>query len=606
MAKIRTEIIIGLLLIGIVLAAYLQVVQFKCVFIDDFQCLNAVASFYTSAPFPKEAIEVDENYIRTSGSNSADGANLATPLDLLHNMPALFWPLVPMPLLSALLEAKIFGVTPAVLKITHSTNLWLHIACTLALFLVLRFATNARWQSAFAASLFAVHPMSVEPVSILCQRTYLFGTLFYILSIGLYCKYVGRLSVKKYIILFFLWILSFTSHPSMIHLPLVLFLFDYWPLGRIRYSQQRLKVDKGVWMSKLPLLAVTACISVTAIVVMVNRLQCPRDVIASLSFYACLKRIAAIPIIYMHYLQKIVWPEQSLRSSTLQDSPLLLESGIDLLVLAALTVFVLWQGRRYRYLITGWFWFLITLFPAVLTHALLPAVMPNRQAFLSVVGIYIIFSWAGGDLLSRLKYKHLIAAMSAGMIIIVLLAVSRYQATCWKDLDHYFKMTVEKRAPHNPTAYRNYGVFLRYKNRLPEAVAQLRKALAFKPDYADAHYQLGDTLALMGKTAEALDHYRQALQIDPDLIQVLNNTGNLLADRGRTEDAIGYYRHALEIDPTAFQIHNNLATALLQNGQEEAAIIHFKKALAIRPDYEKARDNLAAILSRRGETGGGA
>ena len=41
-------------------------------------------------------------------------------------------------------------------------------------------------------------------------------------------------------------------------------------------------------------------------------------------------------------------------------------------------------------------------------------------------------------------------------------------------------------------------------------------ALRIKPDYAEAHYNLGIALEQAGRTREAIQHYEQALTFRPD------------------------------------------------------------------------------------------
>ena len=49
------------------------------------------------------------------------------------------------------------------------------------------------------------------------------------------------------------------------------------------------------------------------------------------------------------------------------------------------------------------------------------------------------------------------------------------------------------------------------RGEVDEAIAHFRKALEIKPDYAEAHYNLGLVLAGRGQVDEAMDHYRKAL-----------------------------------------------------------------------------------------------
>jgi tetratricopeptide (TPR) repeat protein len=56
--------------------------------------------------------------------------------------------------------------------------------------------------------------------------------------------------------------------------------------------------------------------------------------------------------------------------------------------------------------------------------------------------------------------------------------------------------------------------------KLPEAVAQYEQALRIKPDYVDAHFNLGLALEKLGRTPEAIEHYQQALKLRPDFTPV--------------------------------------------------------------------------------------
>src|SRR5437879_3961457 len=83
----------------------------------------------------------------------------------------------PLTWLSLMLDATIGGADP---RVYHATNLLLHIANTLLLFLVLSRMTGFRWRSAFVAVLFAVHPLHVESVAWVGERKDVLSTLFWL------------------------------------------------------------------------------------------------------------------------------------------------------------------------------------------------------------------------------------------------------------------------------------------------------------------------------------------------------------------------------------------------------------------------------------------
>ena len=66
---------------------------------------------------------------------------------------------------------------------------------------------------------------------------------------------------------------------------------------------------------------------------------------------------------------------------------------------------------------------------------------------------------------------------------------------------------------------------LKKLGRLDEAEASYRKAIALKPDYAEAHNNLGNTLQEQGRLDEAETSLRQAITLKPDYAEAHNNLG---------------------------------------------------------------------------------
>ena len=67
------------------------------------------------------------------------------------------------------------------------------------------------------------------------------------------------------------------------------------------------------------------------------------------------------------------------------------------------------------------------------------------------------------------------------------------------------------------------------QGRLQEAIGHYEQALRIKPDYAEAHYNLGVALEQAGRVQEAIGHYEQALRIKPDFAEAQNKLARLRA-----------------------------------------------------------------------------
>ena len=134
-----------------------------------------------------------------------------------------------------------------------------------------------------------------------------------------------------------------------------------------------------------------------------------------------------------------------------------------------------------------------------------------------------------------------------------------------------------------------------------EAIKSYKKALAIKPDYTEAYYNMGIALRNKGDIEAAIDSYKKALEIKPDYFEVYFNMGNILKDTGDFEAAINSYKKALAIKPDYTEAYYNMGIAFSDKGDIEAAIDSYKKALEIKPDHIKAYFNMGNILKDTGD-----
>ena len=91
------------------------------------------------------------------------------------------------------------------------------------------------------------------------------------------------------------------------------------------------------------------------------------------------------------------------------------------------------------------------------------------------------------------------------------------------------------------------------------AVAAYVKALAGRPDFADAHNNLGRLLHDRGELLAAEAHYRLALCSSRYMALYWFNLGVVLEDLGRNAEAIDAYERALAIDTQLADAHFNIA-----------------------------------------------
>ena len=81
----------------------------------------------------------------------------------------------------------------------YLTNVLLHAASSVLLFLVLLRMTRELWPSAWVAAVFAIHPLHVESVAWLAERRDVLSGLFFMLTLGAYTLYAERPSLARYL-----------------------------------------------------------------------------------------------------------------------------------------------------------------------------------------------------------------------------------------------------------------------------------------------------------------------------------------------------------------------------------------------------------------------
>ena len=142
-----------------------------------------------------------------------------------------------------------------------------------------------------------------------------------------------------------------------------------------------------------------------------------------------------------------------------------------------------------------------------------------------------------------------------------------------------------------------YGLAGNYQ----EAAKSLRLAIRLDPNHPDAHNNLGNALAEMGKLDEAIEAYRRAIALHPEEAIAAgshNNLGIVLVEKGQWEEGIKFYCRAIRLDPNFSSPYQNLRKVLAQKGVDVRNL-----DIAYRQNAD-ALGELATILYSQGQLEG--
>ena len=498
---------------------------------------------------------------------------------------------------SHMLDCQIWGLRAGG---HHLTNVLLHAAAAILLFLALKQMTGTLWRSACVASFFAIHPQRVESVAWIAERKDVLSGVFFMLTILAYVRYVRKSpSLGGYALVVILFALGLMSKGMLVTLPFVLLLLDYWPLRRftpemlesIWHSENRARLRRLI-VEKIPLflLSIASCVMTSL---------SPERIAPALQM-SLPSRIENVIVSYVIYVKQMLYPVGlEIPYFNPPGGFPLWQVGLALALLLGVSAGAFVFRKRRPYLIVGWLWYLGMMAPVIGLVQISYYARADRYTYLPHIGLYMMAIWGGAELFGRSRAGRYVLSVAALVMIAALVLRTQAQASFWRDSETLWTHVLMEN-PNNQVAHNNLGLVLADKGEIQTAIMHFEKALEIQPMYADAYNNIGTALSRTGQTREAIVQYKKALALWSDQPQMQNNLGTALAQNGQLTEAIPHFRKAIQLKPDFADAYGNLGHALLLEGQTDEALPQFLKALEINPDSVHAHKEMAEALLRKG------
>ncbi len=555
---------IGLLLFLVTLALYLPVARFGFSVYDD-------------------GLYVTENPV------VQNGVTLAGVKWAFTTLAAFNWH--PVTLLSHMVDCGVFGLHPAG---PHLVNALIHAVNAALLFTLLLRLNQASWPSAFIAALFAWHPMHVESVAWIAERKDVLSTFFALLALLAYVNYV-RLKTDSsprakvaYGWSLLAFALGLMSKPMVVTLPCVLLLLDFWPLGRLQPACGKAKTLWPLLREKVPFLLLAAAACVITVLAQ-SQSHHGNGAVVSLATASLSYRLKNLPVAYVEYLWKTVWPANLAIFYPLPEtiSPARAVTALGLLLVISLAA-LRWIRPR-PYVLMGWLWFVGMLVPVIGLVQVGGAQIADRYSYLPSVGVFIILTLGGLELAARWRISPALLAGTAVAVLVALVVTLEGQLRHWQNdvtlFQHALNVTTD-----NDVARNNLGVALEQQGRLAEAAEQFRAAVRLAPERYQTHHNFARILDRLDRPVEALVEHRAAVHLAGHEASLHFSLGQALAAAGQTSAALEEFAAAAKLNPNDAWPHVGTAKIFLQQGRAAEAVDELKAAL--RADA----NNIAALM----------
>jgi len=467
----------------------------------------------TRAPF----LNFDDQVYVTDNPQVRAGLTWNTALWAFRTPKAFDWH--PLTWLSYALDCQMFGLNP---EGYHTTNVLLHAANAVLLFLILESATGLAWRSLGVAALFALHPINVESVAWISERKTVLSMFFFLLALAAYGWYTRRPGVGRYLAVTLAYALGLMCKAQVITFPFALLLLDYWPLRRLAQPHEvggepvvepayAPSFWKLIW-EKVPWFALSAASALITMRTGGAAFNYMVETEVTRAKFPLWIRLATAAIAYVKYVGKAFWPVNLALVYPHPGFATSIPAAVlsVLAIVAVSTLVVIFRQRAF--LFVGWFWFLGTLVPMTGLVPIGVQAMADRYAYIPLLGIFVILCWGAADLIKRWHVPTAVAAAGTAAILLALGFALHRQVSFWSDNVTLWAHTLQI-TDANFTAEDNLATALITQGRVEEALPHLLRARWLRPDDPLSALNIATYLQMHGKYQAALDGYTTVVQL---------------------------------------------------------------------------------------------
>ncbi len=477
------------------------------------------------------------------------------------------------------IDHQIWGLNATGYKLTNGL---LHLTNVLLLFwLLMRFLrhpvspqrVDEKWWNTvvatFAAGIFALHPLTAEPVAWVAGREELLMVLgilgcfhFHLSARTAWAEAKSRRAMACHFGAAFFCVLACLSNAVAAVTPALLTAWDLLTLERPKFG----KIVRG-----------TLALWLVGTITIVVKLLGPEATITRQVSMTPAGRLDVVLNVYWLNLKTFLWPaDLAFRYPNLTPDGLL-SSGVVLGAAAiCLTCLAFRVFRRQKLVIFGLLWCAVAMAPSaqIMPHHLHRA---DRLLYLPLAGLAIAL--AAGIIPARNALRNhaaVAAVIAAGVLgLVALNARCVRQVRAWRD-----------------------------------DVSVCENSVRVSPDDGPTRCALADSLTAYGQFDRAVQAYREAMRLDPDSAMPMVNFGWLLATCPDEQfrdfhQAIELAERGCELDPDdnpAFRhslttVYCAYAEELTDRREFGQIAEYYRKALAVDPDCQRALLQLAELLA---------
>ena len=433
----------------------------------------------------------------------------------------------------------------------HLTNLLLHVAAAIALYMVaVRLLARARPEAdprqvqlvaVATALLFSIHPLRVESVAWVTERRDMLSLLLMLGSVLSYLRFAENGSRRAWAASLALFASALLSKATVVTLPLVLLILEWYPLGRLGRNRK-------VLLGLAPFFALSVGAGALSLLVLHPPAQLDLAGKVAVSAYGI-----------RFYITRFLWPAglsplHAMPRNVDLLAPTFISACVFVVIAAGIAMLAIRRNRGVAAIVGAAVVMMLPLIGIVQNG---PQIVAERYTYhaaaaLSMLPALLLFRWHSRNAL-------VIAAVGA----LALGVMTWRQALVWRNSESLWT-----------------------------------RVLSVDGESSLAQIGMGNVRINQGRYAEALEHYQRGVALDPDYAEGQNNLGSLLSQSRRFAEAIPHFERAAQLEPGYVEAWLNSGIALAMIGRYPEAVARFDEAIRLDPNLEAARQYRAQVIAR--------
>ncbi len=394
----------------------------------------------------------------------------------------------PLPIFTFAIEKYFFANDPkAAPFIFHFNNLWMHLACTFFVFVLMIKLGLGRTAAFIGALFFGIHPMRVESVAWITERKDVLYGMFFMAALITYTNFIQKETgrIKWYVITIVLSVFSYFAKVQAVALPLSMVAIDF-------YLKRKWVSPKILILEKLPWWILSIAFGLLNIYFLrQNKAIDPDDTTLAYTF---IDRLAVGAYAYITYLAKWIYPYLM---SPLYPYPKTLPSSayiaLAIVPVGVIAFLISTLKKKKTALLFGWAFFTFNIMFLLQILAAGQGFLADRFTYIAYFGLFFFtvkaYEWLVENKPDIKNFLH--AGLGLYFVLFIFLTnrqikIWQNSGTLWEHVKNYY--------PSNTLTLGNAAYYYRNEEKnFNKAIEYYERAIKLEPAKASLHNSLAKT-----------------------------------------------------------------------------------------------------------------